>query len=133
MARKLRKGRDRCTGHRRDGKPCEAPAIPGGLVCLSHGGSAPQVRLAAERMVLLERLHAACVAWEAVHEDRPGQLCGKAELHAYGRIAIAERELEQHEADVTLIRWLRLAVRQPSLDPDVRRDLLELVRVRLAR
>jgi hypothetical protein len=29
------------------GKPCKKPAIKGGTVCASHGGSAPQVKLAA--------------------------------------------------------------------------------------
>ena len=44
----LRKGRDQCTGHRRDGARCEAPAIEGGLVFRRHGGAAPQVAIAAE-------------------------------------------------------------------------------------
>jgi hypothetical protein len=29
MARKLRKGRDRCTATRRDGRPCQASAVAG--------------------------------------------------------------------------------------------------------
>lgn len=136
MARKLRKGRDRCTARRSDGRPCQATAIKGGLVCLAHGGSAPQVQLAARRVVLMERVYDACQAWEAVREVRgpdrpPGQMCSLQEADALGRIAIAERELEAHEADMNLIRVLRSAVRRPSLDPDVRRDLLEIARSRL--
>lgn len=43
----------RCTAHRSDGTPCQAPAIRGGTVCQAHGGSAPAVRRRAEirRMV----------------------------------------------------------------------------------
>lgn len=41
----------RCTATSRTGKPCRQPAIPGGVVCRYHGGSAPQVvRTAAERV-----------------------------------------------------------------------------------
>jgi hypothetical protein len=43
MPRKLRKGRERCGATRRDGQPCEAPAVAEMLVCRAHGGSAPQV------------------------------------------------------------------------------------------
>jgi hypothetical protein len=133
VARKLRKGRDRCTAHCGDGRPCPATAIKGGVVCLTHGGSAPQVQLAARRVVLMERVYDACVAWQAVHDpDRPpGQMCSLQEADALGRIAIAERELKAHEADMNLIRVQRSAVRRPSLDPDVRRDLLEIARSRL--
>ena len=38
-----------CKGHKRNGKPCGQPAIKGGVVCRMHGGSAPQVRAAAEK------------------------------------------------------------------------------------
>jgi hypothetical protein len=140
VARKLRKGRDRCTARRSDGQPCQATAIKGGLVCLAHGGSAPQVQLPARRVVLMERVHDACLAWEAVREVRgpdhpPGQICSRREADALGRIAIAERELEAHEADMELIRVLRAALRQHrrgGLDPGVRADLLELARGRLS-
>lgn len=42
----------RCTAHRSNGEPCKRWAIVGGLVCPTHGGSAPQVRRAAfERII----------------------------------------------------------------------------------
>ncbi len=41
-----------CTAHRQDGHPCKAKAIRGGSVCRVHGGSAPQVRHAANRRLL---------------------------------------------------------------------------------
>lgn len=37
-----------CTAHRTSGEQCRKVAIRGGTVCASHGGSAPQVKLAAE-------------------------------------------------------------------------------------
>lgn len=40
----------KCTAHRTDGEtPCGNWAIRGGTVCRYHGGSAPQVKAAAER------------------------------------------------------------------------------------
>ena len=37
----------RCSAHRTNGEPCKLPPIRGGGVCHKHGGSAPQVRAAA--------------------------------------------------------------------------------------
>lgn len=42
----------RCQAHTSSGKPCRAWAIVGGFVCRTHGGSAPQVRAAANRRLL---------------------------------------------------------------------------------
>ena len=36
-----------CTAHKSNGEPCGRPPIRGGSVCATHGGSAPQVRKAA--------------------------------------------------------------------------------------
>ena len=39
----------RCVAHRKsDGRPCGSFAVHGGVVCTKHGGSAPQVRRAAD-------------------------------------------------------------------------------------
>lgn len=38
----------RCTAHNRHGEPCKKFAVNGATVCNKHGGSAPQVRRAAE-------------------------------------------------------------------------------------
>jgi HEAT repeat protein len=43
----------KCRAKRSNGEPCKRWAIVGGSVCMTHGGSAPQVRKAAE-----ERLRA---------------------------------------------------------------------------
>jgi hypothetical protein len=43
----------RCAAHRTNGEPCKAPAIAGGRVCRSHGGSCPQVVAAAKLRIAL--------------------------------------------------------------------------------
>lgn len=42
----------KCSAHTSAGKPCSKFAIVGGFVCATHGGSAPQVRQAANRRLL---------------------------------------------------------------------------------
>ncbi len=39
----------RCKAHRKTGAQCGNRPIPGGVVCRYHGGSAPQVKAAAEK------------------------------------------------------------------------------------
>lgn len=41
-----------CSATKRNGKPCGLPPIKGGTVCHKHGGSAPQVRAAANRRLI---------------------------------------------------------------------------------
>lgn len=41
-----------CKATKRNGKPCGLPPIKGGTVCHKHGGSAPQVRAAANRRLI---------------------------------------------------------------------------------
>jgi hypothetical protein len=43
---------EKCTGHNAQGLPCGKAPMKGGTVCRTHGGSAPQVRAAAERRQL---------------------------------------------------------------------------------
>jgi hypothetical protein len=93
-----------CSALRRDGQPCQAPTIKGGFVCRRHGGSAPQVRIAAQRRLLQDRIVAATEEWWAakgtgVEFER---LCG---------IAAAERDLRAFEARVAELARLRTAVR----------------------
>ncbi len=58
----------RCSATRRDGTPCQAPAVKGATVCRMHGGSAPQVRAAARRRVDDD---AAATALAALIPDEP--------------------------------------------------------------
>jgi len=56
--------RVRCTALRTNGRPCRAWAIHGGWVCWTHGGAAPQVRLAAQRRLELTAWQQEYVRWE---------------------------------------------------------------------
>lgn len=127
--RKLRKGRDRCTGHRRDGQPCGAPAIPGGTVCTRHGGRAPQVRLAATRVLLLEKRMAAFTAWQEARATY--ELFDRCEEHAFERVIQADRALEQFEDDLDLLALMKIELVDPST-PEIREWLLQAARDRLA-
>jgi hypothetical protein len=53
----------RCHGHRPDGSLCKRWAIRGGFVCPTHGGRAPQVRLAARRRLTEVALSRTFAAW----------------------------------------------------------------------
>lgn len=44
----------RCTAHTSAGRPCRNPPVKGAKVCRMHGGSAPQVKRAADRRVALQ-------------------------------------------------------------------------------
>ena len=103
--RKLRKGREQCTAHRRDGERCLAPAVEGALVCQKHGGNAPQVRIKARHRVLLETSYFAHLEWrEAAGTPREfGALC---------KALAAKRDLDAYEAQLTRLAGLRAEVRQ---------------------
>ena len=103
--RKLRKGRDQCTAHRRDGEQCLAPAVAGALVCRRHGGSAPQVQIAARHFVLMEAHYIAVIEWEEAR-GTPG------EFGALCRWSAAERDLDAYEAKLVQLAVLRAAVRE---------------------
>lgn len=120
-----RKRRHRCEAHHGDGQPCQARAIPGGTVCEKHGGSAPQVRRAAGRNVLLERY---AVAWAEIGKHEQGS---ERWYHAWDRFNAAEQALRQYEGDLELIAAMRAEVRDPSGDPEVVATLLAVARARL--
>jgi hypothetical protein len=96
----LRKGRDRCGAARRDGGPCRAPAIPGGLVCRRHGGAAPQVAIRAKHMELLLARYVAHCDWQAAR-GTPG------EFDALCRALQAGREVSGYEAKMRLLAELK--------------------------
>ena len=109
MPRKLRKGRDRCTAHRRDGKPCEAPAIPGGLVCRIHGGAAPQVAIKAQHIELQLAYRAAERDWM----DARGTSREDDALDRHGRTL---SELRDFEAKMSHVRELQAEVRRSKAE-----------------
>ncbi len=101
---KLREGRDECGATRRDGQPCQAPAVEGALVCRRHGGAAPQVLIAAKHRVLQMAFYTATREFEEAY-GTPG------EFDALCRWAKAQRELEAYEGKLRLLAELRAAVR----------------------
>lgn len=58
----------RCRAHNRAGDPCSAYAIRGAVVCVVHGGAAPQVKRAAEER-LREMVDPALNRLEALLDD----------------------------------------------------------------
>jgi len=103
--RKLRKGRDQCTAHRRDGGQCLAPAVEGVLVCRRHGGSAPQVQIAARHFVLLEAHFIAVLEWEEARGTPD-------EFDAMCRWSWAQRDLDAYEVQLLRLAHLRAAVKE---------------------
>ena len=63
MVKKDDQGRRLCQGHTSKGEKCRAPALIGATVCRMHGGSAPQVKAKAARVMLEELVDPVIVEW----------------------------------------------------------------------
>jgi hypothetical protein len=101
----LREGRDRCSAHRRDGEECQAPAVPFTLVCRRHGGSSPQVKIAARHLELRAALYDAAMS----HEEAKG---GPGEFDALCAWRHAERELAEYQAKLDRLAELRAQLKR---------------------
>lgn len=123
-ARRRRKKRDPCSAHRNDGQPCQASAIPGGTVCPHHGGSAPQVRINAGRVLRQERV------FEAYQELQQHERGSERWYRALDRITAAERDLDQYLSDLDLIALMKIELVDPS-GPEIRAWLLAAARDRM--
>lgn len=110
----IRRGRQQCEAHRRDGQRCQAPAVEGHWVCLHHGGAARQVRIAARRMVLLEAYAAAVEAWQAAGPGIPGELTPR-QFDLLCKAAQAQRALEEYEVKLAAIAALRAQLRRQAM------------------
>lgn len=96
----------RCTATNRQGNRCGRRPIPGGTVCVMHGGAAPQVQEAA--MARLMRLQHPAI-------DRIGQLIGQKEFPTVAYAASRDvldrtigKPVEQQSIDATVeisIKW----------------------------
>jgi hypothetical protein len=102
---KLRKGRDQCAAHRRDGLPCLAPAVAGALTCRRHGAAAFQVRVSAQLFLLRMEAYTAVREWEETRGTWR-------EPDAIGRWSVADRDLKEFEFKLGYLRALRADVRQ---------------------
>jgi hypothetical protein len=126
QAKPRRRKRDPCSAHRRrDGKPCGAKAIPGGTVCEAHGGKAPQVRIAAGRVLRQERVFE---AYLELAEHTPGS---ERWYEAWEQLTTAERELVQYESDLDLLALMQIELADPG-DPETAAWLVGVARDRLA-
>jgi hypothetical protein len=106
----LRKGRDQCTAHRRDGEECQAPAVSGTLVCRRHGGAAPQVLIKARHVELQVALHGAALDHQAAR-GTPGEFDA---LCAWSR---AKNALDEYEARLARLSELRAELRRRKAAP----------------
>jgi hypothetical protein len=122
----LRAGRERCSATRRDGRPCQAPAIAEGLVCLKHGGSAPQVAIKAKHRELQLRYYIALQEWlEARGTDH--------EDSALTRHGEALSLLRDYEDKLVRLRELQAEVRRRKAEGSYVRRTEPLPVVRLAK
>jgi hypothetical protein len=90
-----------CGATTRTGRPCQAKAIPGGFVCRVHGGSAPQVRIAAGLRLREKAELDALLKWDETRSFN--DLC---------KVAAAQRAVERYRAKLRLLAELRAKVRQ---------------------
>lgn len=92
--------RQQCTATAKSsGRQCAQPAVPGAVVCRVHGGSAPQVKAAAQRRVEAAQQERLALAFGAPRDVEPG-------------MAI----LEEIHRTAGLVDWY--AARILDLDPD---------------
>lgn len=78
-------------------------------------------------------MYRAYLEWQEIRESErvPGKFMGPREGHALDRFNEAERALEQFEADLDLIAFMKMELVDPS-GPEMRQLLLQAVRDRLA-
>lgn len=96
---------ERCTAHRRDGKPCSKHPIQGGTVCTTHGGRAPQVKDAAEKRVMEERARLAVAKFGLPRDITP-----------------ADALIEEVQRSAGMVDFYTKAILE--MDPDANPDVL---------
>ena len=115
-----------CTARRQDGKPCGSYAIRGGTVCRRHGGSAPQVRAAANRRLAAMALPAVGrlghFAFDEITRHRLSRGGDRAANNALHRIALVrmsahpqtrgyvQRQLANGRTNKEILRLLKRAI-----------------------
>ena len=115
-----------CTARRQDGKPCGSYAVRGGTVCRRHGGSAPQVRAAANRRLAAMALPAVGrlghFAFDEITRHRLSRGGDRAANNALHRIALVrmsahpqtrgyvQRQLANGRTNKEILRLLKRAI-----------------------
>lgn len=104
----------RCSAKRSNGTPCKRWAIVGGNVCPTHGGSAPQVRAAAQRRIQQRVLSAVDIAWRMIEdEDVPAAVRARLLIDLQDRAGLKPAD----------VHALVLGEAAPDLDEAMRRAM----------
>jgi hypothetical protein len=91
-----------CTAHRTNGEPCRKTAIRGGVVCATHGGSAPAVKAKARvRLEMAADRMAEKLLKMATDDDVPASVKLAAMRDALDRAGLAARQAVSVEVGPT--------------------------------
>lgn len=85
--------RQRCRAHARSGKRCKRFPIPGGTVCVMHGGAAPQVAAAARGR--LQDAYARHCLWQISRSDSDVSVLFDNYREPALRVRLAARHLKE--------------------------------------
>ena len=122
---------NQCTAHRRNGDQCRRSAIKGSNVCATHGGSAPQVKRAAQVRLMMAADRVAGLLLQIADDQKvPVQvrlaamrdILDRAGLVATQQIALAAEVTTQtweQRADAAVVDWGELAELMPPTDTNV--------------
>lgn len=99
----------RCKGHNKAGKPCGHQPIRGGVVCVLHGGSAPQVQLKAQERLNAMEIPALIRLDELMHQREFPSVAIAAVKDALDRIRGKAHEslAVSHSGKVDIVTLLR--------------------------
>jgi hypothetical protein len=104
-------GRRQCVAQsKQSGQRCKRAPIPGGVVCVMHGGKAPQVRAEAERRTQQSTLHAAAVTFGLPVKVTPTQALMDEIQWTAGHVAWLRERIQELEADA--LTWGRTEYRE---------------------
>lgn len=105
----------RCTAHNRQGNRCGRRPIPGGAVCVSHGGAAPAVQAKAKQRLLAALDPAAAELVRIAREGKDEGVRVRAIREILDRAGLPREEVQRHEGDVVVSL-------HPALGPKKRRE-----------
>jgi hypothetical protein len=92
----------RCKGHRNDGKPCGLWPRRGATVCRRHGGSAPQVKKAAERRQAVVKAQVTAASWVKGPVQNPLEEFPKLVGRVLGFTEFLETQVELLDEKITI-------------------------------